>query len=74
MPSHASSDLHALSYGHPWLADTLVRLGATVDAAAELADVELTVTQRSPDAAHLTAARAAVRAPTGLIHRVRHLN
>jgi GNAT superfamily N-acetyltransferase len=69
-----SSDLHALSYGHPWLADTLVRVGGAVDAAAELADVELTVTEHSADAARLTAARAAVRAPTGLIHRVRHLN
>jgi GNAT superfamily N-acetyltransferase len=69
-----SSDLHALSYGRPWLAGTLVRLGAAVDAATELADVELTLTERAADAARLTAARAAVRPPTGLIHRVRHLN
>lgn len=69
-----SSDLHALSYGHPWLADALVRLAAAVDAATELADVELTVAERAPGAAQLTAARAAVRPPTGLIHRVRHLN
>lgn len=71
-----SSDLHALTYGRPWLADTLVRLGAAVGAATELADVELTVAERDPGSpgGRLTAARAAVRPPTGLIHRVRHLN
>jgi GNAT superfamily N-acetyltransferase len=69
-----SSDLHALSYGHAWLAGALVRLGAAVDAATELGDVELTLTERPDGDARLTAARAAVRPPTGLIHRVRHLN
>jgi GNAT superfamily N-acetyltransferase len=69
-----SSDLHALTYGHSWLAGTLLRLGAAVDAATELADIELTVAERSADAGRLTAARAAVRPPQGLIHRVRHLN
>jgi GNAT superfamily N-acetyltransferase len=67
-----SSDRHALTYGHPALADVVVRLGAVIDAATELADAELTFTDA--DVPQLTAARAAVAPPTGLIHRVRHLN
>ncbi len=67
-----SPDLHALTFGHSSVRDHVLRLSTLVDAAQELAEVEVQLTDE--DVARLSAAQAAVAPPTGLITPARRLN